>query len=92
MTDRMRTPDLRFADIGWRFAPHHLVHPDGLRQHDVDERPIGSERGTFLLLHGEPTWTYLDRDMIQPLVQMGYRVVAPDHLGFGRSDKPTDDA
>ncbi|HEY5108354.1 MAG TPA: alpha/beta fold hydrolase [Acidimicrobiales bacterium] len=89
--DRVRTPDDRFEGIGWDLEPHYLSHPDGLRQHYVDERPTGAERGTFLLLHGEPTWAYLYRDMIGPLVAMGFRVVAPDHFGFGRSDKPTDD-
>ena len=91
MIDAVRTPDERFDNLGWSFAPHYLTHPDGLRQHYVDERPTGAERGTFLLLHGEPTWSYLYRDMIQPLVDLGFRVVAPDHFGFGRSDKPIDD-
>ena len=91
MTDVARTPDERFADLDWPFEPHYLDHPDGLRQHFVDERPEGPERGTFLLLHGEPTWAYLYRDLITPLVEDGFRVVAPDHFGFGRSDKPTDD-
>jgi haloalkane dehalogenase len=86
-----RTPDEQFADIGWGFEPNYLVHPDGLRQHYVDEHSVGEPRGTFLLLHGEPSWAYLYRDMIRPLVALGYRVVAPDHFGFGRSDKPTDD-
>ncbi|HEY7938368.1 MAG TPA: alpha/beta fold hydrolase [Acidimicrobiales bacterium] len=89
--DVERTPDSRFADLDWSFAPHYLTHPDGLRQHYVDERPEGPARGTFLLLHGEPTWSYLYKDWIGPLVDLGYRVVAPDHLGFGRSDKPVDD-
>ena len=56
----------------------------------VDEGP--GNAGTFLLLHGEPTWSYLYRRMIPPLVEAGYRVVAPDLIGFGRSDKPTDRA
>ncbi len=86
-----RTPDEQFEGIGWEFEPHYLVHPDGLRQHYVDERPEGAVRGTFLLLHGEPSWAYLYRDMIGPLVDLGYRVVAPDHFGFGRSDKPLDE-
>ena len=86
-----RTPDEQFGNIGWDFEPHYLVHPDGLRQHYVDERPVGEPRGTFLLMHGEPSWSYLYRDMIRPLVELGYRVVAPDHFGFGRSDKPTDE-
>jgi len=91
MTDLVRTPDERFDALDWPFAPRYLTHPDGLRQHYVDERPSGRPRGTFLLLHGEPTWAYLYRDMIRPLVDLGFRVVAPDHLGFGRSDKPTAD-
>ncbi len=89
--DVYRTPDERFDALDWPFAARYLTHPDGLRQHYVDERPEGDERGTFLLLHGEPTWAYLYRDWIQHLVAAGYRVVVPDHLGFGRSDKPVDD-
>jgi haloalkane dehalogenase len=92
MTDMVRTPDERFDALDWPFAPHYLIQPDGLRQHYVDELPSGRQRGTFLLLHGEPTWAYLYREMIRPLVDLGFRVVAPDHLGFGRSDKPTDEA
>ena len=91
MIDAIRTPDERFGSIDWPFAPHYLTHPDGLRQHFIDEAPEGDSRGTFLLLHGEPTWAYLYRDWIGPLTSLGYRVVAPDHLGFGRSDKPTED-
>ncbi len=89
--DHVRTPEDRFADLDWPFRPHYLEHPDGLRQHYVDEVPAGTRRGTFLLLHGEPTWSYLYRDWIGALVEDGYRVVAPDHLGFGRSDKPVED-
>lgn len=91
MTEIVRTPDSHFDALDWPFAPHYLEHADGLRQHYVDERPSGAERGTFLLVHGEPTWAYLYRDWIRPLVDAGYRVVVPDHIGFGRSDKPTDD-
>jgi haloalkane dehalogenase len=87
----VRTPEHHFDNIGWSFEPHYLEHPDGLRQHYVDESPSGSSRGTFLLLHGEPTWAYLYRDWIGPLVDQGFRVLAPDHFGFGRSDKPTDE-
>ncbi len=89
--DVIRTDDARFGGIGWDWPPSYLEHPDGLRQHYVDVRPDGTERGTFLLLHGEPSWAYLYKDWIGPLVADGFRVVAPDHLGFGRSDKPTDD-
>jgi haloalkane dehalogenase len=87
-----RTPDERFEAITWPFAPKYFTQPDGLRQHYVDECPDGDVVGTFLLLHGEPTWAYLYKDWIDPLVSLGYRVVAPDHLGFGRSDKPTEDS
>ena len=91
MTDSVRTPDEQFDGIGWDVEPHYLEHPDGLRQHYVDERPAGEPLGTFLLLHGEPSWAYLYKDWIRPLVALGYRVVAPDHFGFGRSDKPVDE-
>ncbi len=63
---------------------------DGVRLAHVDEGP--SEAPVALLIHGEPTWGYLYRKMIPPLLAAGFRVIAPDHAGFGRSDKPTDDA
>jgi len=91
MIDAIRTADARFEALDWPFAPRYLTHDDGLRQHYVDERPDGEPIGTCLLLHGEPSWAYLYRDWIAPLLNAGYRVVAPDHIGFGRSDKPTDD-
>ena len=90
--DFLRTPDSRFADLdGYPFAPHYLdVTADGappLRMHYVDEGP---RDGTpVVLLHGEPTWSYLYRTMIEPLAAAGHRVLAPDLIGFGRSDKPT---
>lgn len=79
-----RTPDERFTSLpGYGFQPHY-VDLDGLRMHYVDE---GS--GTaVLLLHGEPTWSFLYRKVIAQLG--GFRCVAPDYFGFGRSDKPTD--
>jgi haloalkane dehalogenase len=84
--DVHRTPDERFAGLpGYTFEPHY-VDVDGLRMHFVGEglgRPV-------LLLHGEPTWTYLYRTMIPVLTDGGLRAVAPDMFGFGRSDKPTD--
>ena len=61
---------------------------DGLRQAYVDEGPADGE--VVLLLHGQPSWSYLYRDMIPVLADAGYRVIAMDHLGMGRSDKPTD--
>lgn len=82
-----RTPEERFRDLpGYPFEPHY-AEIDGLRMHYVDEgagEPI-------LLLHGEPTWSYLYRKMI-PILSGRWRVVAPDLFGFGRSDKPTDRA
>jgi haloalkane dehalogenase len=78
-----RTPDERFAGLpGWPFEPHY-VELDGLRLHYVDE----GDGDPALLLHGEPTWGYLYRRMIPPLAAVA-RVIAPDYLGFGRSDKP----
>jgi haloalkane dehalogenase len=84
--ESLRTPDERFADLpGWTFAPHYL-EVDGLRIHYVDEGPAAAP--PVLLMHGEPSWAYLYRKMIPPLVAAGHRVVAPDLIGFGRSDKP----
>jgi haloalkane dehalogenase len=84
----MRTPDERFADLpGFPYAPRYLEWR-GLRAHYVDE---GQGRRTFLCLHGEPTWAYLYRRMIPPFLASGARVVAPDFIGFGRSDKPEED-
>ena len=79
-----RTPDERFVDLpGFPFAPRYLAQ-DGLRMHYVEEgtgEPV-------LLLHGEPSWSFLYRKLITPLAGVA-RVVAPDYFGFGRSDKPT---
>ncbi len=84
----VRTPDACFADLpGWTFAPEY-VELDGLRQAYVDEGP--SDGPVVLLLHGQPSWSYLYRKMIPVLASGGYRVIAMDHLGMGRSDKPTD--
>jgi len=85
----MRTPDQRFADLpGFPYAPRYLEW-SGLRAHYVDE---GQGDRTFLCLHGEPTWAYLYRRMIPPFLAAGARVVAPDFIGFGRSDKPEQEA
>lgn len=82
----LRTPDARFENLpDYPFAPHY-VEIAGLRMHYVDEGPDSAE--TVLLLHGEPSWSYLYRHMIPPLADAGLRVVAPDLIGFGRSDKP----
>lgn len=88
----LRTPEERFADLpGFAFAPHYLETPTlpGVRVHYLDE---GTGAKTFLCLHGQPTWSYLYRRMIPPIVAAGHRVVAPDLIGFGRSDKPEQDA
>jgi haloalkane dehalogenase len=85
----LRTPDERFAGLpGFPFQPHYLEWR-GLRAHYLDE---GKGERTTLCLHGEPTWCYLYRRMIPPFVASGARVVAPDFIGFGRSDKPEDEA
>jgi len=86
----LRTPDSRFVDLpDFPFEPHY-VQIDGMRVHYVDEGPRDAE--PVVLIHGEPTWSYLFRDMIPVLVDAGYRVLAPDLIGFGRSDKYLDEA
>ncbi|MEV7802176.1 alpha/beta fold hydrolase [Microbispora sp. NPDC088329] len=97
-TKVLRTPEYRFRDLAdYPFEPHY-VHVDAgdgtggrLRMHYVDERPAGAVKPsgqTILLLHGQPSWSYLYRHVIPPLVAAGHRCVAPDLVGFGRSDKP----
>ncbi len=82
----LRTPDERFATLpGYPFAPHYL-DVDGLRVHYVDEGPRDAR--PVLMLHGEPSWSYLYRKMIPIVTAAGHRVIAPDLIGFGRSDKP----
>lgn len=87
----LRTPDERFQKLpGYNFAPHYAEIPDGeggtLRVHYIDEGP--RDAAPILLMHGEPSWCFLYRKMIPVLVAAGHRAVAPDLLGFGRSDKP----
>ena len=87
----LRTPDERFRDLpGFRFEPHYTDVADGgggtLRIHHVDEGPRDGE--VVLCMHGQPTWSYLYRHMIPVLNRAGLRVLAPDLVGFGRSDKP----
>jgi pimeloyl-ACP methyl ester carboxylesterase len=85
----VRTPDERFADLPrFPYAPHYLQWRDW-RVHYLEE---GAGERTFLCLHGEPTWSYLYRRMIPVFVAAQARVVAPDFIGFGRSDKPEDEA
>ncbi|MEQ8264186.1 haloalkane dehalogenase [Pseudohaliea sp.] len=89
-----RTPDDCFADLpGYEFAPNFVDDLPGyeeLRVHYVDEGPRDAGKA-FLCLHGQPTWSYLYRKMIPVFLEAGARVVAPDWLGFGKSDKPVDD-
>ncbi|MCU1430384.1 MAG: alpha/beta fold hydrolase [Actinomycetia bacterium] len=92
--DVYRTPDERFADLpGYDFAPQYVDVPAGdgdgatLRVHYLDEGP--RDAAPVLLMHGEPSWSYLYRKMIPVLVSAGLRCIAPDLVGFGRSDKPT---
>lgn len=91
--DILRTPDERFRDLpGFPWAPHDvaiLEGFEGLRVHYLDEGPRDAEL-TALCLHGNPTWCYLYRHMIPVFVDAGVRVVAPDLIGFGRSDKPAE--
>lgn len=82
----LRTPDARFTQLpDFPFTPHY-VELGELRMHYIDEGP--REAPPVLLLHGEPSWSYLYRHMIPPLAAAGHRVVVPDLIGFGRSDKP----
>ena len=82
----LRTPDDRFANLpGYNFEPHY-VEVDGMRMHYLDEGP--REAAPVLLLHGEPSWCYLYRKIVPILAAEGHRVLAPDLIGFGRSDKP----
>ena len=84
----VRTPDARFAGLPeYPFAPNYLF-VDGLRMHYIEAG--GANDPVILLLHGEPSWSFLYRKMIPILAAAGYRVIAPDLIGFGRSDKPID--
>jgi haloalkane dehalogenase len=87
----LRTPDERFIDLAdYPFAPHYLTVTDAdgteLRIHYVDEGP--RDAAPILLMHGEPSWSYLYRKFVPDLVARGHRVIAPDLIGFGKSDKP----
>jgi haloalkane dehalogenase len=89
----LRTPDERFVDLpGYPFAPNYIEIEDGeggtLRVHYVDEGP--RDACPVLLMHGEPSWSYLYRKMIPLIAAAGHRVIAPDLVGFGRSDKPAE--
>jgi haloalkane dehalogenase len=89
--DKLRTPDERFESLpGYPFEPHYVDVPDGegdtLRVHYLDEGPADGE--VVLLMHGEPSWSFLYRKMIPIIVDAGLRAIVPDLPGFGRSDKP----
>lgn len=90
----LRTPDERFAALpGYPFVPHYLSSLPGfesIRVHYLDEGPADAST-TVLCLHGQPTWSYLYRKMLPVFVSAGQRVIAPDLIGFGRSDKPEDE-
>jgi pimeloyl-ACP methyl ester carboxylesterase len=87
-TRYVRTPDAHLANLpGYPFA-HHYVTVEGLRMHYVDEGPLHGD--IVLLLHSEPTWSYLYRTVIPPIAAAGYRVIAADYIGMGCSDKPVD--
>jgi haloalkane dehalogenase len=94
-TNVLRTPDARFVGLpGYPFEPHYLEIADRrlgpMRMHYVDEGP--KDAPVVLMLHGEPTWSYLYRKIIPRVTESGYRAVAPDYIGFGRSDKPVERA
>lgn len=84
----LRTTDSRFENLeGYPFAPHYIHTHDGIRMHYIDE---GDKKApAVLMLHGEPSWSYLYRKMIAPVVRAGFRTVVPDLIGFGKSDKPS---
>ncbi|RBP30660.1 haloalkane dehalogenase [Marinobacter pelagius] len=89
----LRTPESQFAGLsGFDFEPHYLQVDDfeggELRMHYLDEGPQNGQ--VVLLMHGEPSWCYLYRKMIPIITAAGYRAIAPDLIGFGRSDKPAD--
>lgn len=87
--EKLRTPDERFNGLpDYPFEPNYATVGDDLRLHYVDEgaksaRPV-------LMMHGEPSWSFLYRHMIPPVAEAGFRVIAPDLVGFGKSDKPTE--
>jgi haloalkane dehalogenase len=95
MQEILRTPEARFAGLpGYEFSSHYLEDIEGcagLRVHYLEEGPQNATK-VFLCLHGQPSWSYLYRRMIPVFSGAGFRVVAPDLLGFGKSDKPADDA
>jgi pimeloyl-ACP methyl ester carboxylesterase len=94
MIKALRTPDERFNNLqNFPYTPHYIEYLKGyddLKMHFIDEGPKDATY-TFLCLHGQPTWAYLYRKMISIFIDAGYRAVAPDYFGFGRSDKPVEE-
>ncbi len=94
MIEALRTPEERFTElVNFPYQPQYIENLsgyEGLRMHYIDEGSKDAQY-TFLCLHGQPTWAYLYRKMIPVFLNAGYRVVAPDCFGFGRSDKPVED-
>ena len=89
MIKALRTPDERFENLpDYDFSPNYLDVADGLRLHYLDEGDRNNP--IVLLLHGEPSWSFLYRKMIPVLVDNGFRTIAPDLIGFGKSDKPAE--
>jgi len=83
----LRTPDSQFENLpDYDFSPNYVELGDGLRLHYVDEGP--KDGRVVIMMHGEPSWSYLYRHMIKAVSAAGHRVLAPDLIGFGRSDKP----
>ena len=95
MSKILRTPDNRFDSLpGFSFKPHYvdtLKAYEGIRIHYLDEQSVEESSQVFLCLHGQPTWSYLYRRMLPFFIETGARVVSPDFIGFGRTDKPVDD-
>lgn len=87
--EKLRTPDERFNGLpDYPFEPNYATVGDDLRLHYVDE---GAKSACpVLMMHGEPSWSFLYRHMIPPVAEAGFRVIAPDLIGFGKSDKPTE--
>lgn len=87
----LRTADSHFENLpDYDFQPNYVEIQDGLRLHYVDEGPRDGR--VVIMMHGEPSWSFLYRHMIKTVSQAGYRVLAPDLIGFGRSDKPSEQA
>ncbi|MBL7177135.1 MAG: alpha/beta fold hydrolase [Desulfobacteraceae bacterium] len=89
MPEVIRTPDEKFKDLALYLFEPNWFDWNGIRMHYVDEGP--KDAPVMLCMHGMPTWSYLYRRMIPSLVDAGYRCIAPDHIGFGKSDKVIDD-